>query len=67
MSGTVLIRSDLIEDARGPLDVSKWSGDHFIGQIPKPEDLPEGTVCRTKDLKRPDRNKRRERAWIARR
>eukprot|EP00974_Lingulodinium_polyedra_P121719 11180021-Lingulodinium_polyedra.AAC.1 len=29
--GTALIRSDCIEVVHGPLDASKWYGDHFIG------------------------------------
>eukprot|EP00974_Lingulodinium_polyedra_P043886 4214150-Lingulodinium_polyedra.AAC.1 len=55
MSGALLARSDGIEVARGSYEATKWPGGHFIGQIPEPEDQPEGAVYRAKDLERPER------------
>eukprot|EP00974_Lingulodinium_polyedra_P113015 10939262-Lingulodinium_polyedra.AAC.1 len=50
-----------IEVVHSSFDQSKWSGYRFVGQIPKVESPPKGTVYRAKDLKRPDIIARRER------
>eukprot|EP00974_Lingulodinium_polyedra_P100403 9725520-Lingulodinium_polyedra.AAC.1 len=65
MSGSVLIRSDWIEFVRSLFVQFEWSGHHFVGQIPKPEGQPEGTVYRAKDLRRFDYVERREHARVA--